>query len=90
MYLSLIKTLTVKPGSVSLRSHKCTEFGPNQFGSVIVFFLLLLLLVLKAQTMLMLLLTSCHKLLLILNAKRPAKADAKQMMEKMIVGKTNE
>lgn len=38
MYLSLIKTLTVKPGSVSLRSHKCTEFGPNQFGSVIVFF----------------------------------------------------
>lgn len=89
MYLSLIKTLTVKPGSVSLRSHKCTEFGPNQFGSVIVFFFLLLLLVLKAQTMLMLLLTSCHKLL-ILNAKRPAKADAKQMMEKMIVGKTNE
>lgn len=89
MYLSLIKTLTVKPGSVSLRSHKCTEFGPNQFGSVIVFFFLLLL-VLKAQTMLMLLLTSCHKLLLILKAKRPAKADAKQMMEKMIVGKTNE
>lgn len=38
MYLSFIKTLTVKPGSVSLRSHKCTEFGPNQFGSVIVFF----------------------------------------------------
>lgn len=38
MYLSLIKTLTVKPGSVSLRSHKCTEFGPNQFGSVIVVF----------------------------------------------------
>lgn len=89
MYLSLIKTLTVKPGSVSLRSHKCTEFGPNQFGSVIVFFLLLLL-VLKAQTMLMLLLTSCHKLLLILKATQPAKADAKQMMEKMIVGKTNE
>lgn len=38
MYLSLIKTLTVKPGSVSLRSHKCTEFGPNQVGSVIVCF----------------------------------------------------